>query len=198
MAAETNEFSPGDRSLRKVLPQRSKTYGVGKQIGGAVYVHRRYEAVFGSVIEQASRHLPPDFDYAVVKYNLANRAVSFVQVADFDAAPEPTVGTVIVVKTDGSCRTIHPPDDPYIYHHKWLFVRDDYDGFCVDESRQRSAAWLGLPDVDKRRIGKRSYWMRYVVPRLRSGGQPVILSHVPGSSRPIMASTDAGRLPKKS
>jgi hypothetical protein len=141
---------------------------VGKQIGGAVYVHRRYESVFGSAVEEAKKYLPPDFDYAVVKHNLANGAVSFVQVADFDAAAEPTVGTVIVVKSDGSCRTINPPADPYIYHHKWLFVRDDYDGFDVDESRSRSAAWLRLPDVDKRRIGKRSYWMKHVASRIRS------------------------------
>ena len=169
MAEETNESASGDISLSQVLPKRSTKYGVGKQIGGAVYVHRRYESVFGSAVEEARKCLPPEFDYTVVKYNLANGALSFVQVADFAAAPEPTVGIVIVVKNDGSCRTVNPPRDPYIYHHKWLFVLDDYDGFNVDESRRRSAAWLSLPKIDKRRIGKRSYWMKHIEPRIRSG-----------------------------
>ena len=37
---------------------------------------------------------------------------------------------------------MEPPSDPYIYHHKWLFVADDYDGFDVEESKARSGAWL--------------------------------------------------------
>jgi hypothetical protein len=87
-------------------------------------------------------------------------------VADFDTAPEPTIGTIIAVKTDGSCRRTAAPSDPFIYHHKWLFVDDDYDGFDVEESKRRSVAWLALPDVDKSRIGRRSYWRQHVEPRL--------------------------------
>lgn len=148
------------------LPKRSKGYGVGKEIGGAVYVHRRYEHVFGSAVEEARAHLPPDFSYTVVKLSLANKTFSFIEVADFDTAPEPTIGTVIAVKTDGSCRRMGPPKDPYIYHHKWLFVADDYDGFDVEESKARSRAWMALTDIDRTRIGKRSYWKSSVVPRL--------------------------------
>jgi predicted RNase H-like HicB family nuclease len=113
------------------FPRRSSRYGVGKEIGGAVYVHRRYEHVLGAAIEEARKHLPPDFSYTVVKLTLANRSVSFVEVADFDTAPEPAIGTIIAVKTDGSCRRMAAPSDPFIYHHKWLFVDDDYDGFDI-------------------------------------------------------------------
>jgi hypothetical protein len=148
------------------LPKRSKSYGVGKEIGGAVYVHRRYEHVFGTAVEVARRHLPPDFSYTVVKLNLATESFSFVAVADFDTAPEPTIGTVIAVSTDGYCRRIQPPKDPFIYHHKWLFVADDYDGFDVEESKARSRAWMALVDVDRTRIGRRSYWQSRVLPRL--------------------------------
>jgi len=56
--------------------------------------------------------------------------------------------------------------DPYIYHHKWLFVADDYGGFDVDESKRRSLAWMSLPDIDKSRIGRKSYWEDHVLPRL--------------------------------
>jgi len=159
---------PSSCSGAATLPKRSQKYGVGKEIGGAVYVHRRYEGVFGSAIDEASNRLPSDFEYTVVKLNLANSTFSFIQVTDFDTAPEPTVGAVIAVRRDGSWRHMKPPSDPYIYHHKWLFVADDYDGFDVEESKSRSRAWTALTDVDRARIGKKSYWQSKVVSRLHS------------------------------
>ena len=42
-----NRSAPADSSRQLPLPKRSKRYGVGKEIGGAVYVHRRYEHVLG-------------------------------------------------------------------------------------------------------------------------------------------------------
>ena len=34
-----------------------------------------------------------------------------------------------------------------IYHHKWLFVKDDYTGFDIDESYEWSKEWLSkLPE----------------------------------------------------
>ena len=35
------------------LPKRSKRYGVGKEIGGAVYVHRDYEGRLGDAVTEA-------------------------------------------------------------------------------------------------------------------------------------------------
>jgi hypothetical protein len=139
---------------------------VGKEIGGAVYVHRRYEHIFGPAVDEAKKYLPADFSYTVVKLTLANSSLSFVAVADFDTAPEPTLGSVITVRADGSCRRMRAPEDPFIYHHKWLFVADSYDGFDVGESKRRSLAWLVLPDIDKSRIGRKSYWEAHVAPRI--------------------------------
>jgi hypothetical protein len=58
------------------------------------------------------------------------------------------------------------PVDPYIYHHKWLFVDDDYRGFDTEQSKARSQQWITLGDVDRARIGRQSYWQEQVVPRL--------------------------------
>lgn len=102
----------------------------------------------------------------MVKLTVANRSVSFVQVPDFDISPEPVIGAIITVKTDGCCRRMEAPRDPFIYHHKWLFVKDDYDGFDVQESKRRSAAWLPLPKIDKSRIGRKSYWEKHVEPQV--------------------------------
>jgi hypothetical protein len=65
-----------DSSWELSLPKRSRRYGVGKEIGGAVYVHRKYECVFGAVVEEARKYLPLDFSYTVVKLTLANRSYS--------------------------------------------------------------------------------------------------------------------------
>lgn len=148
------------------LPRRSKRFGVGKEIGGAVYVHQQYEHLLPVDVIAAKRLLPATFIYSVIKFTIATRAVSFVSSPDFDAAPEPSLGDILSVATDGTATYRKQPADPYIYHHKWLFVADDYAGFNVAASKLRSAAWLALDGVDKTRIGRRSYWLANVVPRL--------------------------------
>ncbi len=125
---------------------------------------RKTHAISGLV--SAKTKLPDDFDYQIVKYNCRTRAVSFVQCVDFDTAPEPTVGEIVTVNADGQVRRRKQPQDPEIYHHKWLFVGDDYDGFDVEESKRRSLAWMSLDDVDRKRIGRKSYWNKYVMPRI--------------------------------
>lgn len=163
-----------------VLPRRSSRYGVGKEIAGKVYVHREYGDRLGKVVEEAALRIEDDFNYVVVKYDTRTGAVSFITSPDFDTSDEPTVGDVVTVSTDGTARRRSQRADPQIYHHKWLFVADDYTGFDVAASKRRSATWLPLDDVDKSRIGTRSYWDEHVVPRIDSG-----LQQLPGSLKRI-------------
>lgn len=100
--------------------------------------------------------------------------MSFIASPDFDTTDEPTVGDVVTVSTDGASRRRSQRADPQIYHHKWLFVADDCTGFDVAASKRRSATWLALDDVDKSRIGTRSYWDEHVVPRIDSGLNPLL------------------------
>ena len=150
------------------LPRRSKKYGVGKEIGGNVYLHFSYEQLLGDQVRTAKARLPIGFEYTVVKINLLKNAVTFIYSPDFDTSHEPKVGAHILVREDGSSQSRKPLDDPYIYHHKWLFVADDYAAFDVEESKRRSTMWLALDNVDKSRIGRASYWNENVVPRLKS------------------------------
>jgi hypothetical protein len=148
------------------LPKRSARFGVGKEIGGAVYVNKLYQHVFPNVFQKAKEALPSDFEYAVVKYDLSTDTVSFIQSDDFDSAAEPTIGDLYTIRSDGTFTFRRKLADPWIYHHKWLFVQDDYSGFDVAESKSRSIKWLSLPNIDSRRIGKQSFWLEHVVPRL--------------------------------
>ncbi|WP_345685943.1 DNA phosphorothioation-associated putative methyltransferase [Novipirellula caenicola] len=149
-----------------VLPKRCSKLGVGKRIGGAVYVHRQYEDVLREAVATAKATLPSGFSYTVIKHNELNGNVSFIHCPDFDTADEPSTGDYAVVRSDGSIKLHRALADPYIYHHKWLFVAEDYQGFDVAQSQKRSAAWMSLDNVDKSLIGRASYWNKEVVPRL--------------------------------
>ncbi len=148
------------------LPKRSTRFSVGKEIGGAVYVHREYESLLPEAVRHAKTAIPSTFQYTVVKYVVADETVSFIHSDDFDESDEPTVGDVYTVKANGSVAFRRVSVDPWIYHHKWLFVADTYTGFDVEASKERSLRWLRLDDIDYRRIGKRSFWQTHVVPRL--------------------------------
>ena len=162
-----NMTGPLPKTLQ-ALPKRSPRFGVGKEIGGAVYMHRDYEERLGTVLAAAKGKFDGGFVYQVVKYNYRSGAISFVACLDFDTAPEPTVGEIVTVAADGSLRRRRQPRDPEIYHHKWLFVADDYPGFDIEASRRRSLDWMRLGGVDRKRIGRRSYWQQNVLPRLKA------------------------------
>lgn len=157
----------GRQATTVTLPRRSSQYRVGKEIAGKVYVHRDYAARLGNAVAVAVSRLPEGFEYDVVKYDTRVVAVSFIASPDFDVADEPTVGELITVSSDGMVRRRPRLADPHVYHHKWLFVADDYAGFDVEASKRRSAAWLALDNVDKSRIGTKSYWDEHVASRLR-------------------------------
>jgi hypothetical protein len=160
--ASTSDIRPAE------LPARSRRFGVGKEIGYAVYVHRDYEDLLGQTVEWAKRHLPEHYEYNVVKLNQRNDSVSFIQCPGFDIEHEPAITAIIVVNATGQIQRRTMPSDPYIYHHKWLFVADDYRGFDVAASEARSERWISLGDVDRSRIGRKTYWEDYVVPRLNN------------------------------
>jgi hypothetical protein len=162
--AEGESVEPEQRVIE--MPTRSRRFGVGKEIGYAVYVHREYEERLGSTVEWAKRHLPEAYEYTVVKLNQRNDSVSFILCPSFDLDHEPAIAAIIVVSADGVTQRRTTPTDPFIYHHKWLFVDDDYRGFDVEESKARSQQWISLGDVDRSRIGRHSYWQEQVIPRL--------------------------------
>lgn len=148
------------------LPSRSKKYSVGKEIGGAIYMHRVYEYVLPESVKIASKHLPADFEYNVVKFVEKESCVSFILCPEFDSEDEPVVGDSVRIDAKGSKRFFRQQADPFIYHHKWLFVTDDYKGFDVKKSKSRSISWLGLDGLDMTRIGRKSFWDSHVRPRL--------------------------------
>lgn len=151
-----------------------------KKIGGCIYMHismrKKVDAKIQSMITDAEKAFRKkvgmkDFmEVAVVKVDIKNNKVSFIKSPDWDTAREPLVGdaymidlnedvplrkkTVVVTKSKGQ-----------IYHHKWMFVADDYKGFNVKESKDWSEKWQSVIPTEKSiksRIGYKKYWDEYL------------------------------------
>lgn len=144
----------------------------GKKMGHDTYVHKSYEHLLPKdELDKAKSHLPHDFGYTAVKHNKKEGTFSFIHSHDFDTAHEPTVGDSIKVHPDGQIKLTKQTRDPKIWHHKWQWVADDYKGFDVEKSKQRSKDWKAVVGVNKEvssRIGSKSYWEKNVVPKIPS------------------------------
>lgn len=129
--------------------KRSPKYGVGKEIGGDIYVHKNYAldvipAKYWNYAVAVMNSGFPEFPYNCVRWSPKTLKVSFQEAPNFDTAREPVVGDYITV----DCRngSINIGQSNYIWHHKWLWVRNDYDGFDVAESWNWSKQWLSVLD----------------------------------------------------
>lgn len=155
-----NEIAKGAKALKtqKGSPIKRSKFGVGKLIGGYLYLHRNYVNDLPNDMQhkvaEAEQALD-GFKYNVVKIGMNTNVVAFINSRDFDTAPEPTVGDYILVDLDRD--TEKEGKSGAIWHHKWLWVKDDYKGFDVDESYERSEKYLKM-DIDFSRIGNKKFW----------------------------------------
>lgn len=142
---------------------------VGKKMGSKVWGHIHYicdvipahytKAVLMIAIEKG-------FDPQIVRYDSDKDEVCLIECHDFDTADEPAVGrSLLIPMTSGDVKITNPSSNPLIYHHKWMFVKDDYQGFDVKKSKQRSIWWKSRMGKDRRlssRIGRLSFWQSWI------------------------------------
>lgn len=144
--------------------KRSK-YGVGKDIGDSIYIHINYanDIIPEHIYEKFRKYLKDDFLFNILKIKKDLSSISFINSRDFDTSDEPSLYESIKVDNDGKIKyTKYDEFNPPIYHHKWLFVKDDYKGFDVEESKERSKIWLSKKDIDFTRIGYKKYWDNFI------------------------------------
>lgn len=131
------------KSLKGTTIRRYQN-NVGKQVGPQLYVHRKYaaEVIPHPTLKYAAEVLKttkPEFRFNSVMWNRDTNEVRFDEAPDFDAAREPHVGKFVAVSPNGTTREGQSNN---IWHHKWLWVKDDYRGFDVDKSKEWSTLWL--------------------------------------------------------
>ena len=99
-----------------------------------------------------------DFIFDIVKINIKNGNVSLIASPTWDILNEPIVEDSLCFKSDGTFKVIK--GGTKLYHHKWQFVSEDYKGFNVNQSKQRSKEWGSIPEINsnKSKIGNKDYW----------------------------------------
>lgn len=122
--------------------ERYAPWGVGKKIDEDVFIHKNYFShIPEDVYLDAYNSLPPDFDFNVIKYNLDNQSITFIQSEDFNDSEEPLIGlSYTVTRNDNT--NFSSTIDPGVLHHKWMMVEDDYSGFDTEEAKERSDLWI--------------------------------------------------------
>jgi len=152
--------------MKKLKTEKGSTiarsqHGVGKWIGGALYVHKNYipDQYLPLLLTMIQKWNPTEQlgDWNLVKIYPAEGQVTFYTCSEFDTVAEPAVGTYITCRSD----IMKKGTSKALYHHKWLWVGDDYHRFDVQQSFERSEAWLRIPKINFAKIGNANHWKAY-------------------------------------
>ena len=125
---------------------------VGKRVGDQLYVHKKYanEVIPNDVLKKAALVLKqklPTFRFNSIMWDMKSNIIRFDEAPDFDTAREPHVGKYVWVLPNDTVREGHSNS---IWHHKWLWVKDDYNGFDVEKSKEWSSIWVSkVPEIAK-------------------------------------------------
>jgi hypothetical protein len=129
------------RTLKGSVIKRAED-NVGKEISGKVYFHRLYweeyldPGTWERILSVADTEA---FLFDCVMVDLRSGKVRLDEAPDFDTAREPMVGKTLTYIAEGEIKL---GSSKAVWHHKWLWVKDDYQGFDVQESFDWSHRWL--------------------------------------------------------
>jgi len=153
---------------------------IGKVIGNYKYIHRsaacklskeEYEFIVTRMdyLTRCCNYDSSKFsieNYPIIKFNIKENRLSYIKSPDWDSASEPIVGDSYLIDSSGVIK-FRKSNNKQIYHHKWMFVSDDYTGFDVEESKRWSKTWENHPYVlelkkehkyFKSKIGSKEYF----------------------------------------
>lgn len=128
-------------------------FGVGKQMGSKIYFHKSVwnkivpEDVWNRALEVLEINKLKLIWFQTVCYDFKQpNIVRFDTCPGFNSHEEPMVGRMFFV--DINIGIVTDKYNNQIYHHKWLWVTEDYEGFDVQESYEWSKLWLSkLPEM---------------------------------------------------
>lgn len=170
---EVEEATAGEvEKIKKEGGDTMKTTAGIKRMGTAKYTHiSNFKALeleelkmLNEAFDLMKEKIEFMKDVCVLKVDLKNNKVTFIQSKDWDTAREPEVGdaySVDLVKKE--IKFIKAKGQ--IYHHKWSFVAEDYAGFDIEKNKKWSEEWQEkLPKTRevKSRIGYKKYWEEYL------------------------------------
>ncbi len=148
---------------------RNKKYGVGKDILGNIYFHKAYinSFDFAEHIKTMIKRLPKNFTFNIVRFNKTNKDASFMNSPDFDSSFYPIVISSIKVNPDNSISPIRNyRNNLAIYHHRWLFVKDNYNKFSVETDFHFCKLWNRVPNLISNKYGHLNHWKNVSIPKI--------------------------------
>ena len=143
-----------------------------KKVGYAFYVHKSNLSELFSNLDEKDRDyivrvmdlarmvLLIDFD--IVKFDNKTRNVSLIQCSTWDILNEPIVEDSYCFHPDFSYKIIK--GGTKVYHHRWMFVSENYKGFDLEKSKQRTWMLWDIPEFqeNKNRVGSLQYWEEFL------------------------------------
>lgn len=116
---------------------------VGLNIDSWVIVQKNYasEIVPFKEFIEAQKVLDknyPMFQYELVSYNKSLKKIKFEDCPHFDTRENPEIARYVIYDLKTKNIEFIEPDTTQMLLDKWLLVKDDYTGFNVQESYERS------------------------------------------------------------
>ena len=171
------EMNGGDKKimfdLLKNVVKLGNEYN-GKRIGNDLYIYSEclpygyYEKYRRGLFEIGKKYGSDEMEKNhVIRFNTKNENdISIMEVRNFNTDREPIIGNSYKVNlSSGEIKFTKEKNNPYIYHHKWMFVSDNYKGFNVEESKRWSVKWKkALPQGRKTTssIGYLKQWNNFL------------------------------------
>ena len=160
-----------NKELDVLKIKRDKKFGVGKKMGNQLWFHKEYakEIIGKELYSEFISQFKNAFEFEVIRWEEKKNEIAFIESVDFLNSKEPLVGRVQRIQKENNefifGKLMNQQKDPLIYHHKWLFVKDDFVGFSVEQSKKRSIEWKSVAGVDRQlssKIGRLSFWDNWI------------------------------------
>lgn len=155
-----------EQSLKQLKLRRYSS--VGKKMAHCIWVHNSYadKIIPSDLYCKALLNKMLNFYFTIVRYDTKLNTIALIECIDFNESSEPVVGRSLLIYPDGTSKLTKQPSNPFLYHHKWMFVEDDYTGFDVEKSKRRSVAWKSVLGTNKNlssKIGRLNFWKQWLI-----------------------------------
>jgi hypothetical protein len=148
-------------TLKKLGVQSYKS-SIGKKIGNNIWFHVDYSELFHSYLNESMKMRSQiDFEYNIIRIDTKNDIIALINSPNFDSEFEPYILQSALFENGILKKITTSGKNPQVYHHKWMFVDKNYQGFNYEEQLQRSITWKNKLGINKNlssRIGRKDFW----------------------------------------
>jgi hypothetical protein len=142
---------------------------VGKQMRESIYFHKSYLHLFPREVQDAVKFLPKNLEFNIIKFTPKENSISFILSPDFDESYHPKIVQSAKLNLNNKSipvKIFRYKNNVKIYHHRWLFVKDEYEGFDVGKDKRWSDLWSRVPHLNHTKYGTLKYWESITLPRI--------------------------------